>query len=129
MPFPACRHIRRSKAIHVTLRLLALTALSFAAVPGRAHDATPMARADASATAANRAQAEALTQSLVDLTAQYSAAGASDRSRIQSVLVATAARRRQLFESMVDNDPGAVLDAALPDAVRATLPSTAGVYL
>jgi hypothetical protein len=129
MPFPACRHIRSSKAVHVTLRLLAVTALSLAAVPGHAHDAASVAPANASATAANRAQAEALTQSLVDLTAQYSAAGASDRSRIQSVLVATAARRRQLFESIIDNDPGAVLDAALPVAIRATLPSTVGVYL
>ena len=129
MPFAACRHIRRSKAVHVTLRLLAVTALSLVTVAGHAHDAASVAPADASAAAANRAQAEALTQSLLDLTAQYRAAGASDRSRVQSVLVATAARRRQLFESMIDNDPGAVLKAALPIAIRATLPSPVGVYL
>ena len=129
MLFPSWRYSSRKTVASVVLQALAVTALSLVAIAGRAHDAVPAAVAHASATAADRARAVALTRSLLNLSEQYRVALPSMRSGLARTLASTAAARRDLLVSLMEDDPGAILDTALPAALRATLPSAVGAYL
>src|SRR5437867_7274005 len=108
------------------VRLLIAAGLWLVASAGYSHNAVPPASNLAPNAAA---QAEALTQSLVDVSAQYRIATPADRGRLESSLLTTAASRLQVLASLMEDDPGAVLDAVLPAAVRSTLPSSLTAYL
>src|SRR5579863_1674043 len=81
--------------------------------------------ASAQATAkANRALAESLTQSLMDLHAQYRTAPPAERSALMLQLRSLAAERQQLLSSLIQTSPGEVLRVAIPGSIAATLPAS-----
>ena len=77
----------------------------------------------------NGARAYALTQSLIEGSARFAGAASADRRRLESDLIATAAARFQILASMMEDDPGAVLDVSLPAAIRSRMPSSVALYL
>jgi Gametolysin peptidase M11 len=66
---------------------------------------------------------ESLTQALIDMSGQYRAATPAERRGLESSLLTVAATRRQVLASLMEDDPGAVLAAALPADVRSDLPA------
>jgi hypothetical protein len=73
--------------------------------------------------------ADDLTEALVIMTGRYQAASGAQRKLLENSLVTAAATRLQALAALMETDPGAVLDAALPAAVRSTLPSSVAPYL
>src|SRR5258706_8788697 len=72
----------------------------------------------------DRAAAESLTQSLIDLHAQYRAAAPAERSARLVQLRSLAAERQQLLSSLIQTSPGEVLRVAIPGHIAATLPAS-----
>ena len=128
MLFASWRYISRSTVVHVVLQFLTLSVLSLVTPDAQSHDSGPFAGTKAAAIAAARARAQTMTQSLLDLAAQYRVAPRAD-SNVENELHATAASRFEVLASLMEDDPGAVLDAALPAALRASLPSSVAPYL
>jgi NPCBM-associated, NEW3 domain of alpha-galactosidase/Gametolysin peptidase M11 len=71
----------------------------------------------------NRAAAEALTNSVMSLNAQYQAAPPGAKSAILLQLRAAVTKRQQFLNSLIQTNPGEVLRVAMPGAVTATLPA------
>jgi hypothetical protein len=71
---------------------------------------------------ARRILARDLTTRFVDLATRYQLARKAERSLLKKDLRDLAARRRQLFEELIESDPGELLRVALPDDRRARLP-------
>jgi hypothetical protein len=71
----------------------------------------------------------ALTRTLQAVAAQYRRASAATRDDIETRLVAAAEARRAFLASIMDGDPGAVLQAVLSAATRSGLPSVLTPYL
>lgn len=74
------------------------------------------------ATAPGRASAEHLTGILIGLGNAYQNAEPAARARALEDLLAVAAQRHAVLTELMETDPGAVLDAALPQGVRAGMP-------
>ena len=69
-----------------------------------------------------RADAEALTQSLVGLSKAYHVAAPTDRSRALQELIDLTVERQALLAELVRTDPGAVLRTAIPERIRQQMP-------
>ncbi|MFC1695846.1 Ig-like domain-containing protein [Pseudomonadota bacterium] len=77
----------------------------------------------------NRANAEALTHSLVGLnTAYQKAAPAAKPQALQQLIDATVERQARLAE-LVETDPGAVLRVAMPDRIRKQMPAEVQAFI
>ena len=74
-------------------------------------------------------QTEALTSALVNMAMQYGTAGTAERERLKSSMLNTAATRLDVLGSLMEDNPGEVLAAALPGPVRSALPSLLAAYL
>src|SRR5229473_3314490 len=109
LPFPG----RGWSSFYVSLFLFLILLLS--AVPAASAQAT---------TKANRALAESLTQSLMELHAQYRAAAPAERSTLIVQMRARAAERQQLLSSLIQTSPGEVLRVAIPGHIAGTLPAS-----
>jgi len=68
-------------------------------------------------------QAEALTESLAALNARYRGASAAARGQVASEMLGLAAERHELLSALIEKNPGEVLRLALPDSVRAGMPT------
>jgi hypothetical protein len=71
----------------------------------------------------NRAAAEALTNSLMSLNAQYQAAPPAAKSAVLLQLRSAVTKRQQFLNALIQTNPGEVLRVAMPGAVVATLPA------
>jgi hypothetical protein len=71
----------------------------------------------------NRAAAEALTNSLMSLNAQYQAAPPAAKSAVLLQLRSAVTKRQHFLNSLIQTNPGEVLRVAIPGAVAATLPA------
>jgi hypothetical protein len=77
----------------------------------------------------NRANAEALTHSLVGLNNVYQkAAQAAKAQALQQLIDATVERQARLAE-LVETDPGAVLRIAIPDRIRKQMPAEVQAFI
>src|SRR5258708_3184479 len=103
---------RSWSSFYVSLFLFLILMLS--AVPASAQATTK----------ANRALAESLTQSLMELHAQYRAAAPAERSTLIVQMRARAAERQQLLSSLIQTSPGEVLRVAIPGHIAGTLPAS-----
>ncbi len=74
-------------------------------------------------------QAEALTSVLVNMATQYRTAGSAERGRLKTSMLNTAATRLDLLGSLMEDNAGEVLAAALPASARSALPSFLAPYL
>jgi len=117
-----------SPPVDFASRLLIAAALWFAASAGLAHDIKPGAAAPPTPQE-RRTQAHALTDSLIVAAERLLSAPSIEHRRREAELLAIAEARFTLFSSMLQEDPGAVLDAALPGVVRSGLPSAAAPYI
>src|SRR5258708_13059265 len=97
LPFPG----RGWSSFYVSLFLILL----LSAVPAASAQAT---------TKANRALAESLTQSLMELHAQYRAAAPAERSALILQMCSRAAERHHLLASSIQTTPPQVLMVAIP---------------
>ena len=70
-----------------------------------------------------------LTEGLLTLSARYQAGSATQRELLEDSLIAAAAARLQALATLMETDPDAVVAAALPAAIRSTLPSVVASYL
>lgn len=75
-----------------------------------------------SAAATKRAAAKNLTVQLMTLQGQYQAAGPSQRSALAGQMGAVAANRKKLLSTMMESDPGTVLQVSVPNAVLKGMP-------
>lgn len=75
-----------------------------------------------SAAATKRAAAKNLTVQLMTLQGQYRAAGPSQRPALAGQMGAVAANRKKLLSTMMESDPGTVLQVAVPSTVLRALP-------
>ncbi len=73
--------------------------------------------------------AEALTQQLLLLGAEYRSAERAAKPAILDWLVAAAAERQRILAALIEDDPAQVLRVALPPGLRASLPAAAHPYL
>lgn len=73
--------------------------------------------------------AERLTRTLSDLNIRHRGATAGDRARLSGDLLSVAASRQQLLSEIIQDDPGAVLRAAVPAGFRASLPPAVQAYV
>ena len=69
-----------------------------------------------------RIAAQHLTQSFVALNARLQRAGAAERPKLLDELVALATEREELLRSLIEHNPGAALEAALPPRLRERFP-------
>ncbi len=69
------------------------------------------------------ARAQSLTQALTGLNQAYRQAAPTARTRAMNDLLSLARERRALLAELMASDPGAVLDAALPEETRRALPA------
>jgi len=69
-----------------------------------------------------RADAEALTSSVVGLNTAYQKAGPNSKSRALQQLVDAATERQSLLADLIEQDPGAVLRSAIPARIRNRMP-------
>lgn len=103
---------------HVVATLVALAlALSVTSIPALAQSPDP------------QAFAQQLTQSLITLNARLQRAGSAERPRLLDDLLALAAERWVLLTALVEDNPGALLQVALPPQLRDKLPSMAQTYI
>ena len=65
----------------------------------------------------DRAAAEFLTQSLMDLHAQYRAAPPAERAALMVQLRSVTAERQQFLSSLIQTNPGEVLRVAIPERI------------
>jgi hypothetical protein len=70
-----------------------------------------------------------MTTMLTTLAARYRLATAGSRATLESQLVAAAAARQSLLASLIEDDPDAVLQAALSASTRSRLPALLTPYL
>ena len=73
--------------------------------------------------------AERLTRTLSDLNIRHRGAAPAERARLSGDLLSVAASRQQLFSEIIQDDPGAVLRAAVPADFRASLPPAVRAYV
>ena len=73
---------------------------------------------------ARRILARDLTTRLVELGTRYQLAGKAERSLLKEDVRDIAAKRREMLAELIESDPGEVLRVALPDELRAGLPSS-----
>jgi hypothetical protein len=105
-----------------------LTGLSLHAGSGWAHDASPAPAASASL-ALTRAL-DGLTLRLVDLQGQHKRAmDPEGRKNALRDLLAVASARQQRLAALIEDDPGAVIKAAMSASARAALPAEALRYV
>ena len=76
-----------------------------------------------------KARAERLTIELLADHARYVAGGTSDRSPLAAAIVSKASEREAVLASLIDNDPGAVLQLAVGATIRAAMPQTAQAHV
>ena len=88
----------------------------------------PVSAQDAQ-TRALKARAERLTNELLADHGRYVAGGSSDRSPLAAALVSKATEREAVLASLIDDDPGAVLQLAVSDTIRAAMPQTAQAHV
>ena len=72
----------------------------------------------------DRAAAESLTQSLMELHAEYRAAAPGERSELLLQMRSLAAERQQLLSSLIQTSPAEVLRVAIPGHIAAALPAS-----
>jgi hypothetical protein len=72
---------------------------------------------------------ESLTDSLINLHGQHNNAPVTLRPAILARLQRVAAERNQLLASLVESDPGAVLQVAVPDVLRRGFPASIRNYI
>ena len=70
-----------------------------------------------------RSRVRELTQTLLKLNTEYQLAGNAERSRLLDSLRDVAAERRALLAGLVEKDAREIINTALPDQLRAALPS------
>ena len=106
-----------------------LTGLTLHAGSGWAHDDAAPAPA-ANASAALTLALDGLTQRLVDLQGQHRrATDPEGKKNALRDLLAVAAARQQRLAALIEDDPGAVIKAAMTASVRAALPAEALRYV
>src|SRR3989304_2039241 len=118
------RHVPKSHArsrvrSSVAPLLLAL-GLAVAAQVGLAQKAHPAESYDG---------AERLTRSLGELNVRHRGATAAERARLSGALLSVAASRLQLLSDIIQDDPKAVLRAAVSAEFRASLPPAVWEYV
>ncbi len=79
--------------------------------------------------AGKRADAEALTRSLVGLNTAYQKAGPAAKSRALQQLVDATVERQALLAELIESDPGAVLRVAIPERVRSRMPAEVQAFI
>ena len=112
-------HARSQFRSSVAPLLLAL-GLAVAAQMGLAKNAHPAESYDA---------AERLTQSLKALNIHHQGAAFAEKEQAPGDLLSVATSRQQLLLALIEDDPGAVLQAAMPADVRASLPPEVQAYV
>ena len=70
-----------------------------------------------------------LAGTLHTLTVQHRGAAMGEQARLSGDLLSVAARRHQLLSAIIQDDPGAVLWAAMPARLRAGLPHAVQAYV
>ena len=70
-----------------------------------------------------------MTDTLTTLATRYRAAAQNSRALLESQLVAAATARKTLLATLIEEDPNAVLQAALSPSARARLPAMLTPYL
>ena len=111
----ACSKVRSSVA-----PLLLALGLAAAAQIGLARNAHPAESTDAAAH---------LTWTLHTLTILHRGAAVDEQAQLSGDLLSVAARRHQLLSAIIQDDPGAVLRAAMPAELRANLPPAVQAYV
>jgi len=122
------RASHRSSACRLRPGALCLAALAIGgfvlaiAIPAAAHTTAPPA--------SNRAaEARKMTDVLTALAARYRAATPGIRASLESQLLTAASVRQSFLASLIEDDPDAVLQAALPALARSRLPTILTPYL
>jgi len=72
---------------------------------------------------------QAWTDALLDLAAQYEVASPGDKGRVANALLTAAARRHAELAALIEDDPAAVINAALPASIRSKMPANITPYL
>jgi hypothetical protein len=90
--------------------------------------ASPVFAQDAR-TRALKARAERLTIELVADHDRYGGGSAGDRSQLAAALLSKATEREAVLASLIEEDPGAVLQLALSDTVRAAMPQATQAHV
>lgn len=78
---------------------------------------------------AERLAVREMTQSLVEMSTRYQLASPSERSQLIDKLREVATSRRQMLAELMESDPGEVLRMALPEDMRASMPSKIRDYI
>jgi hypothetical protein len=80
-------------------------------------------------TAVKRANAEALTHSLVGLNTAYQKAAPAAKSQALQKLIDATVERQALLSELVKTDPGAVLRTAVPERIRKNMPAEVQAFI
>ena len=116
----AARFHARSQFRSSVVPLFLGLGLAAAAAIGFAQTAHPAESNDAAAH---------LAGTLHTLTIQHRGAAVGEHARLSGDLLSVAARRHQLLSAIIQDDPGAVLRAAMPAKLRASLPHAVQAYV
>ena len=119
----------RSTSIGIFSRLLAAATLAVAACSSFAHGLAADASSDTKQVQDARRQAAALTQSFVSGAIRYRVANRDQRGPLETALLVAAQERFAVLSALMDDDPKAVFDSALPADFRAKLPSSLSAYV
>jgi len=119
----------RSTSIGIFSRLLAAATLAVAACSSFAHGLAADASSDTKQVQDARRQAAALTQSFVSGAMRYRVANRDQRGPLETALLVAAQERFAVLSALMDDDPKAVFDSALPADFRAKLPSSLSAYV
>lgn len=116
------RLVRSFSSFRPFFMLVAALALLTTATPGFSHSPSLP-------TSSRNKAAEELTQALTALATRQHLANPSEQPQLLGELLDAAAKRHHLFATLFENNPAEALRLALPDAVRAGMPSEANNYL
>jgi hypothetical protein len=83
----------------------------------------------ATASAGRKAEAEALTHSLVGLNNAYQKARTDAKSAALQKLIDATVERQALLAELIESDPGAVLRVAMPERVRQQMPQEVQAFI
>jgi len=76
-----------------------------------------------------KARAERLTIELLADHGRYLAGGSNDRSPLAAALLSKATERETVLASLIADDPGAVLQLAVSEAIRSAMPQSAQAHV
>src|SRR5437870_3776352 len=95
----------------------------------KAQEASPATHGVSAEVSAQRVAVRQMTTELARLGTRYQLASREERSLLKNELHEIASKRGEMLTAMMDSDPGEVLRVAMPNEIRAGLPSAIRDYV